>query len=68
MTNFNVKKMYSTVEKMADCEYSLEIITVPLQERIMKSTFFGNKNTIVERIAQIMDDCKISCQNKCSIL
>ena len=62
--NFNVRKIYSAVEGMNGCEYSLEIIIVPLKERITETNFFGNKHTIAERIAQTMDDCKISRQNK----
>ena len=61
--SFNVRKMYSTVKRMDDCEYSLEIIIVPIKERITEINFFGNKH-IVEKIAQTMDDCNISCQNK----
>ena len=48
---------------MDDCEHSLEIIIVPIKERITEINFFGNKH-IVEKIAQTMDDCNISCQNK----
>ena len=44
-TNFKVKKIYIVVERMVGCEYSLEIIIVPL-----KPTFFVNKRTIAERI------------------
>ena len=38
--NFNVSKMYSTVEIMDGCEYYREIIIVPLKERIAGSIFF----------------------------
>ena len=46
--------MYSTVERMDGCEYSLEIIIVLLKERIAEINFFffGNKYTIAEKIAQ----------------
>ena len=37
---FNVRKMYSTIERMAGCEYSLEIIIVPLKKRITFTNFF----------------------------
>ena len=32
--------------------------------RLSEANFFGKKHTIVEWIAQTMDDCKISHQNK----
>ena len=32
--NFNVREIYSAVERMDGCEYSLEIIMVPLKEHI----------------------------------
>ena len=32
--------MNSTIERMDDCEYSIEIITVPLKKRIAGPTFF----------------------------
>ena len=36
---------------MDDFEYSLEIIIVPLKERIAENNFFfGNKHTIAEKI------------------
>ena len=31
--NFNVRKMYSAVERMDGYEYSIKIIIVPLKER-----------------------------------
>ena len=37
---FNVRKIYSTVERMDGCEYSLEIIIVPLKERKAEINFF----------------------------
>ena len=43
-------KFYSTVEKMDDFEYSLEIIIVPLKERIAETNFFFWKHTIAEKI------------------
>ena len=63
--NFNVRKIYSAVERMDGCEYSLEIIIVLLKEHITETNFFfGNKHIIAGRIAQTMDDCKISRQTK----
>ena len=54
--------MYSVVERMDDCEYSLEITIVPLKECIAeKNIFFGNKHTIVEKITQAMDGCYSFC-------
>ena len=38
--NFNVIKMYSTVEKMDGCEYSIKIIIVTLKKRIARTNFF----------------------------
>ena len=40
--------MYSVVERMDDCEYSLDIL-------------FGNKHTIAEKITQAMDGCYSFC-------
>ena len=55
--------MYSAIERMDTCEYSLEIITVPLKERITGiNFFFANKHTTAERITQTMDECKFSRQ------
>ena len=53
---------------MDGCEYFLEVIIAPLKERMTETMPFGNEQTIVERIAQTMDDCKILRQNKHSIL
>ena len=66
--NFNVRKMYSSVEKMDGCKYSLEAIIVPLEECIAETKFFGNKHTVAETIAQGTDDCRFSHQDKYSIL
>ena len=42
---FNVRKMYNALERMDGCEYSIELIMVPLKERIAESNlFFGNKH------------------------
>ena len=38
--NLNVRKIYSVVERMDGCEYSLEIIIVPLKEHITEAIFF----------------------------
>ena len=70
--NFNVSKMYSTVEIMDGCKYYRKIIIVILKERIAGSIFFyyyyfGKKHT-VELITQTINDCKLFCQNKCSTL
>ena len=56
--------MYSTVETMDGCEYSIEVIIASLKERIARSNFFGNKHTTAERISATMDYFKFSCQNK----
>ena len=53
--------MYSIAAWM---ECSIKIIIVTLKERIIETTFFGNKNTTAGKITQSIDDCKISCQNK----
>ena len=37
--NFNVRKMYSTI-RMDGCEYSIEIMTAPLKERVTRNKFF----------------------------
>ena len=39
---------------MDDCEYSTEIIIVPLKERITRNNFFGNKHTTADRITQTL--------------
>ena len=67
-TNFNVRKIYITAERIDGCWHFLEIIITPLEERITENNFFLNKHTIAERIAETMDDCKIYRQNKHSIL
>ena len=46
---------------MDGCEYSVEVIIVPLKERMRETNFFLEIN--ISGIAQTMDDCKISCQN-----
>ena len=56
--------MYSTVETMNDCEYSVEITIEPLKERIDRTNFCGNKYTTDERITQTMEECKFSCKKK----
>ena len=56
--------MYSTIEKLDGCEYCLEIIIVPLEERITRTNFFGNNHFTAERITQTMDGSKVSCQSK----
>ena len=49
--DFNVRKIHSDAERMDVCEHSLEIIIVPLKERIAETNFFfGNKHTIAEKI------------------
>ena len=55
--------MYSAIERMDICEYFTETVIEPSRERIAR-TVFGNKCTTAERITQIMDDCKFSCQNR----
>ena len=37
--NFNVRKMYSTI-RMDGCEYSIEIMTALLKERVTRNIFF----------------------------
>ena len=56
--------MYGTIERMNDCEYSIEMIIAPLQKRMAGTNFFGNKHITAERINQTMKDCKFSRQNK----
>ena len=48
--------MYSTIERMDGCAYSLEIIIVPLEERTTRTNFFENKHTAAERITETMDE------------
>ena len=42
--NFDIRKTYSAVERMEPCDYSLEIIVVPLKEH--------DTHANAERIAQ----------------
>ena len=44
--------MYSTVEIMDGCEYSIEIIIVPLKECKTEIKFFRNKQSTAERIIE----------------
>ena len=46
------EKLTVHVERMDGCKFSLEIIIVPLKERISETRLFGNKHTIAERIPQ----------------
>ena len=46
-TNFNIRKMYSTVGKMDGCESSIEMIVVPLKERIAVIDFFLETNILL---------------------
>ena len=39
--------MYSTVERLDDCEYSLEIIIVPLKEHITETNFCLKTNMLL---------------------
>ena len=43
LTNFNVRKMYSTTEKMDCSAYSVEIIIIHLKKRISETNFFWKK-------------------------
>ena len=63
-----LEKCTVPLKKIDGCKYSLETIIVPLKERIAETNFFGNKHTVAETIAQGTDDCKISLQDKYSIL
>ena len=56
------------MERIDGCKSSIETIIVPLKERIARTNFFGNKHTTAEIITQTMTGCKISRQNKNSIL
>ena len=56
--NVNIRKIYSTVERMNGWKSSIEIIIIPLKER-MATAFLGNKDTNAERITLAIDDCKI---------
>ena len=66
-SNFNVGKMYNTVEWIGCLRVSLEIIMEPLKKRTIETNFFENKHTSAERTAQTMDDCKICLENKYSV-
>ena len=57
--------MHSTIERMDGCGDSIEVIAVPLKERIAGTCFFfGNKHPVAERISETMVDCQSSCRNK----
>ena len=60
--SFNVRKVYSIMERIDGCKSSIETIIVPLKEGIARTDFF------MEIITQTSTDCKLSCQNKYSIL
>ena len=53
---------------MDGCGYSLEIIIVPLKERMTETNFLKNNYATTENIVRTIGDCKISRQNKYSIL
>ena len=40
VANFNVRKIYSTFERMDGCDYSKEIFIVTLKERIAGTNVF----------------------------
>ena len=63
IADFNVRKIYSAVERMDGCEYSLEIIIAPLKEGIAETILL-----LKELLKQAMDDCKISLQSEYIIL
>ena len=46
----------------------LEIIIVPLKERITGTNVSRNKHSTTGRTTQTINDCKFSCQNKYSVL
>ena len=46
--------MYSVVERMDDCEYSLEIIIVPLKECIAEKNVFFNIQLLKKLLKQWM--------------
>ena len=60
--SFNVRKVYSIMERIDGCKSSIETNIVPLKEGIARTNFF------MEIITQTSTDCKLSCQNKYSIL
>ena len=67
--NFKVRKMYSAFERTDGSKYPIEIIMVPLKERMNQAILELNILLLTaERITQTIDDCKFSCQNKCSFL
>ena len=39
IAGFNVRKIYNAVERVDGCEYCLEIIMVPLKERMAGTNF-----------------------------
>ena len=45
--NFNIKKIYNAVEGIDGYEYSLEIIIVPLKERMTETNFFTQINILL---------------------
>ena len=56
--DFNFRKINTVVKRMSGCVYYLEII---MKEHITENKlFFWDKHTIAEKIAQTMDDSKIS--------
>ena len=65
--NFNVRKMYSTFERMDGCEHSIEIIRVTLKECIARTNFFWNILLLKELLQQWMT-ATFFCQNKYSTL
>ena len=62
--NFNVRKIRHTVQRMHGCEYSIEIIIVPLKDRITETNFFmwgtGGDKYSAERITQTIIPWKVS--------
>ena len=59
--NFHVRKMYSTIKRMDDSEYTTEIIIVPLKERIKTGTNCS-KHTTAKRITQTKSYSNTICQ------
>ena len=45
--NFNVRKMYITIERMDGCEYSIEIFIIPLKECIAGINLFLEINILL---------------------
>ena len=73
--NFNVQKMYITIERMDGCEYSIEIFIVPFKELIAGINLFLEINILLLKkwkpwkkkylkITQTMANRKFSRQNK----